>query len=139
MEDDESGSENERSRTAGDSGRPDRNGYRPRFEALLEILTSRRRRYALYYLRDREVTDLDSLATHLASIGRDVTVTALSDEELSRVKTQLVHTDLPALADAQLIEFDRRSGAIRYSAPPPLLEGVLRLSAHIDTPENRPE
>ena len=139
MDGDESGRDDEQSRTDGGPSRSERNGYQTQLEALLEALTSRRRRYALYYLRDQEVTDLDSLATHLASVEGNVATAALSDEAITRVKTELVHTELPALADARLIEYDPRSEVIRYSAPPAPLEAFLRLSARIDAPENRPE
>ena len=96
-----------RSGTNGEQSYPGPNGSRSnhgihrKFEALLDALTDRRRRDALYFLRDQEVTDLASLATHLAAIEQNVPVAALRDDEISRVRTDLVHADLPALADAQ--------------------------------------
>lgn len=136
--DEGSGSDDDAARSETSRSRSNRDGIHRQFEALLDVLTARRRRYALYYLRDHEVADLTSLATHLAAIERDVPVSALGDDDIARVETELVHADLPALADAQLLEFDRRSGTLRYSAPPPLLEALLRLSAHIDAPDERP-
>lgn len=137
MGDNESDPDDTESPAETDHGRSDRRNYQSKLETLLPVLTSRRRRYALYYLQKQEVTDLESLAPYLASIERDVAVSALSDDEIARIESQLTHGDLPALADAQLIDFDRRSGAIRYSAPPPLLEALLRLTAHIDAPEDQ--
>ena len=136
MDGDEFGPDDEQSRTDGGPSQSERNGDQTQLEALLEALTSRRRRYALYYLRDQEVTDLDSLATYLASVEGNVATAALSDAEITRVKTDLVHTDVPALADARLIDHDPQNEVIRYSAPPTPFEAFLRLSAQIDAPEN---
>lgn len=41
-----------------------------------------------------------------------------------RLAIQLQHTHLPKLADYGVVEYDRRSGAVRYQ-PDPLLEMVL--------------
>ncbi|WP_449271835.1 DUF7344 domain-containing protein [Haloterrigena turkmenica] len=50
------------------------------------------------------------------------------------MQTSLAHSDLPKLAENGLVEFDRRSKAVRYSRPPDLLDKMLRLCANFDDP-----
>lgn len=100
---------------------------------VLNALADRRRRLVLYYLRDEGTAGIDEVADHVAAAEEDVPVDGVTDEQRARVKTSLVHAHLPQLVDAGLVEYDRRTGVIRYAHPPTLLEKLLGVLGEIET------
>lgn len=105
-----------------------------KLEGVLRALLHQRSRYTLYFLQGNKVTDLDELATHVAAMEQDTDPAAVGSARVKQVQTSLIHSDLPRLEENGLIEFDRRSKAVRYSRPPDLLEKMLRLCATFDDP-----
>lgn len=92
-----------------------------RIDEILSLLADRHRRRGLCVLRNgggRAMT-LDTLASEIASAD-DVTA------DRATVETSLYHVHLPKLADAGVVEFDARSGDVRYRSVP-LVEDVLTL------------
>lgn len=98
---------------------------RHRLDELLSLLTEQRRRDVLYYLAATEVTDIESLAQNVAAMNEGVSVEEVSNEVQEQVQLKLVHTDLPKLANADVIEFDSRSEAIRCRNLPQVLECLV--------------
>ncbi|MFC4986356.1 DUF7344 domain-containing protein [Saliphagus infecundisoli] len=80
-------------------------GQRSRHDRLFELLSEHRRRVLLRYVEDRPVVTVGELA----AIVSEETGTATSEAAIS-----IRHADLPALADAGLIEYDSRSSTVRY-------------------------
>lgn len=76
---------------------------------------------------------VDNLAHYIALIK--VEPFSLDESLLQQTKAQLTHTDLPVLTDADFIDYDRRSRAVRYADPPSLLETTLEITLKIDAPE----
>lgn len=99
---------------------------------VLDCLTSSRRRHILYYLQEHEVVDVDELATQIASREGDIPPQEVTSDHHERIATSLVHTHLPKLADTELIEYDRRSNAIRYANSPSILDKILQLLAQLE-------
>ena len=111
-------------------------GDRATLEAVLRAITNYRRRHILYHLREEEVSDLDTVARHVAKVEEE----SITEERLEKRAEQelpaLVHSDLPALEDAALVEFDQRSEAVRYCEPPALLDKLLHICEEVDPPVN---
>lgn len=99
---------------------------------IFGCLTSSRRRIILYYLQENEIVDVDELVTQIAIKEAKIPSGEVSTDQRERIKAQLVHTHLPKLADTQCIEYDRRSGTVRYTQPPALLDKALRLLSHLE-------
>ena len=108
-------------------------------EGVLRALLNQRRRYTLYFLQATEVSEVDELATHVAAMEQDTDPETVDPDQVEKVQVSLVHSDLPMLEDQGLVEFDRRSSAVRYSRPPELLDKMLSLCATFDTPEISPQ
>ena len=104
-------------------------------ERVFGGLANKRRRYILYYLQDWEHTDVETLASQITAWEQDASIDEVSDEDQNEVLTSLLHSELPKLADYGLIEYDQRSGALRYTDPPALLEETLALTALVEKPE----
>ncbi|WP_436345553.1 DUF7344 domain-containing protein [Natronorubrum sp. FCH18a] len=128
---------NEVKDTAQDGGQNADDIGHKKLERILQTLTSQRRRYILYEMQENEVSDIDSLATTVTAMVQEVPPEKVKTKDVDNMKSQLIHAELPALADAGFIEYDQRSKAVRYSNPPSLLDGFLRLSAKIDSPSDQ--
>lgn len=78
-------------------------------DALLSLLADRHRRRLLEYLVDQPngTGSIDELQRHLRD--RDGASGGAEDVEIA-----LVHVHLPMLADGNLLEYDVRSGEVRY-------------------------
>ncbi|WP_339103012.1 hypothetical protein [Haloterrigena salinisoli] len=114
----------------------------PSLDLIFELLSNRRRRYALYHLHDQsdgvatmeELTDavvsrqyLESNADRTAETDRpEADADADADCDLEnrrrRVRMELQHTHLPKLEDAGVLEHDHRSEMVRYWNQPSLEE-----------------
>lgn len=116
-------------------------------DTIFFLLSDQRRRYALYCLHrlPGNVIELDELVqyvrameTYSRSKPSDIDVTSDTDssadsdrdsdggdaDENHKVAVALLHSHLPKLANAGVIEYDARSGAIRYWVHPSLQEWI---------------
>lgn len=94
----------------------------PALDEPLSALATWRGRCVVYYLEktDEGIASFD----HLAGVVLDHEEEATESE---RVDSILHHRTLPHLQDAGIVEYDRRSGAVRYRAdaiPDALLECI---------------
>ncbi|WP_083864304.1 DUF7344 domain-containing protein [Haloferax prahovense] len=99
---------------------PDRVG------ALCAVLAKERRRHILYALRDA-----DDTAVTVEELVQLLAEQEGADDGGERIERCLYHVSLPTLADAGIIEHDRRSGCVRYR-PTPLLERLLAQVTALD-------
>ena len=96
-------------------------------DATFYILSNRRRRYVCRYLLESEdgTTGFDELVD--AVVAREADADGESDaDHRKRVHSDLFHAHVPQLADAGLLDYDRRSDTIRYWGHPRLDAWVLR-------------
>lgn len=80
---------------------------------LLSALSSEYNRHVLQYFREsgRTVTSLSELADYVTDRQAD-------DTDGTRVAIRLHHVALPAFADAEVVEYDARSGTVRLQDLP---------------------
>lgn len=92
----------------------------PTLDSVLYLVTDQRRRCLLYVLErvHPKGVDLDDLARTVVEVDEDAT-------SVDRVRTDLVHHQLPRMAAAGVIEYDRESSHVRYIGSD-LLEEMLR-------------
>lgn len=101
------------------------------FDEVLDVISSPRRRSALYYLKDRAdgTVSLDGLAERVRE--RESTIPATSTSvSTDEVKISLAHAHLPKLDTAGIVEYDPDDATVRYRANPALescLEHAERL------------
>jgi hypothetical protein len=109
---------------------------RPSFDDIFDLLSDERRRYAIHYLRETSdgVSTLDDLTETVAAWETDTTQSDVPDDFCKRVEASLHHTHLPRLDDANIIDYDARSGSIRYWGQPVLEEYAEHVAA-MELPE----
>ncbi|NUB92780.1 hypothetical protein HTZ84_03100 [Haloterrigena sp. SYSU A558-1] len=107
----------------------------PSLNLIFELLSNRRRRYALYHLYDQpdgvatmdELTDAVVSRQYLESNSDPETDDRADDDpdlesRRQQVRMDLQHTHLPKLEDAGVLEHDHRSEMVRYWNQPSLEE-----------------
>ncbi len=95
-------------------------------DQVIGAIADERRRACLAVLGDRDgsvpVTDL---AATVAARSRDVSLIEVSDDYHRQVLTDLVHAQLPALAEADLVDWDRDAGVVAAADHAALTGGVV--------------
>jgi hypothetical protein len=87
---------------------------------LLELLSNRRRRYLWRALRrDGEELDLSEASRQIAAWENGVDVDAVEYDERKSVYNSLHQFHCPKMADAGLIEFDKRASTVRLASELP--------------------
>jgi hypothetical protein len=96
-----------------DGGRAS-SGYGPdRLDTLFDVMSHRRRRTALRYLRDAgEPVPVLDLARHLADSEGAASGRSAPASRYDAMRTALEHQHLPKLAHADLVEWDRRADVV---------------------------
>lgn len=85
-------------------------------DAVFEILSNQRRRFALHYLRHcEEPTALSDLVRAVAAWENGVAPEELDYKQRKRTYTSLYQTHLPKMADSGVIEYGRSRDDIRLT------------------------
>lgn len=107
----------------------------PSLNRIFHVLTSERRRYVLYHLREQPgAVELDDLAVAVVARIENESPDAVTDEEIDRMVVRLRNAELPKLADVGIVEYDDRSGMVRFRDPGRLLGAFLLLAARVERP-----
>ncbi|WP_339104962.1 hypothetical protein [Haloterrigena salinisoli] len=104
-------------------------------EVAFTMLSCRRRRYILHYLRQegRAVT-LHELSKQLAAWENDVDPDAVTHKQRMRVYTALRQSHLPKLDENGVVEFDASAGTIALTDDASELEVYLEVVPHDEIP-----
>ena len=107
------------------------------FDETLSLLSHHRRRDVLYYLREHGVATDETLATEIAATELDCEPEDVTAADREPILIDLRHHHLPKLDDGPLLEFDRRSGAVRWASPSDPVRSLLDYL--YDAEHSRPE
>ncbi|EMA11822.1 MULTISPECIES: DUF7344 domain-containing protein [Haloarcula] len=100
-----------------------------------EMLSNRRRRYAIQFLSGTPgPTSLSDLAEQVAAWENETSVAEISASERKTVYTSLQQFHLPKMADMGVIEFDQREGDVRLTESAADLDIYLELVDRYDIP-----
>lgn len=96
---------------------------------ILELLANRRRRFALYALVDapKGVLSFERLVEDVTTLEAGIMGTALTRDCYLDAATELRHWHLAMLADLGFVDYDERSGTLRYRGHPRLESWIERV------------
>lgn len=101
--------------TGGGSGAGGRTRGLSRDE-LFDLLSNRRRRYALYHLQyGPDETTIGALAEQIAAWEHDTTTEAVTSRQRKLAYNSLQQRHLPRLADHGAVAYDARAGTVRLT------------------------
>lgn len=106
-------------------------------DATFYILSNRRRRYVCRYLveADDGIAEFDALVEQVVDWEVEADGEEKEDHE-KRVESDLFHAHLPQLADAGLLDYDDRSGTVRYWGHP-RIDAWVDMAADEEFPTDR--
>lgn len=99
---------------------------------FLGAIASRRRRYVLYYLRDEGRSTLDEVAEEIAARNHGTSPGEVDEQVARNVRINLYHAQVPKLAEAEIITYDRRNRTLSYNRPPEPVEEFLDYCASVE-------
>ncbi|WP_226022001.1 DUF7344 domain-containing protein [Halomicrobium salinisoli] len=95
-------------------------------DQVIGAIADERRRTCLAVLGDRDGSvPATDLAAEVAARSRGVSLIDVSDDHHRQVLTDLVHAQLPALAEADLVDWDRDAGVVAAVDHPALTGGAV--------------
>jgi len=96
----------------------------PPFDVLFDLLAESRSRYALYALMGAEngLKNVGALADDVAMWEARADDAPLTDDRRTAIGEEPREKHLPRLADAEVVDYDERSDAVRYWRQPTLEE-----------------
>ncbi len=101
-------------------------------DVVFELLSSPRRRYILYYLRQsEEAVELTTLAEQVAAWENETDVDNITEQERKRVYVSLYQTHIPRLDEAGVIEYDKDSGMVALASQ------AREIDNYLDSTEER--
>jgi DNA-binding transcriptional ArsR family regulator len=95
-------------------------------DIVFELLSSPRRRYILYHLRQtNEPVELTTLAEQVAAWENETDVDNITEQERKRVYVSLYQTHIPRLDEAGVIVYDKDSGMVSLSSQAKEIDNYL--------------
>ncbi|WP_323191850.1 hypothetical protein [Halostella sp. PRR32] len=94
-------------------------------DEIFGTLANEKRRFTLYYLRERPTTTVDELADVLATKALVDTPTLSLSGYRDEMLIRLDHVHLQKLEAMSLVTYDRETGRVTLAALPPVVESVL--------------
>lgn len=134
MSDDENGG----NKNKNNSSRSDKldGGGLSSLNRYFDALADPRRRHTLYYLNDHrtEPITIDELARHVTAMETEYAPDTLVEADYADIKRELYHNHLPRLDDYGIIDYDPRSGDMRFHQSSRGLLLLLWVSQLIERP-----
>lgn len=95
-------------------------------DTIFDILSSARRRYVLYYLRQADdPVDINELARQVAAWENDVPVDELTDQQRKRVYISLYQSHIPKLDSLGIVDHDKDTGEVTLTQNAKLVDQYL--------------
>jgi hypothetical protein len=99
-------------------------------DLVYDILSSPRRRYVLYYLRQvDEPIELTALAEQVAAWENETEPDSLTDQERKRVYVSLYQTHVPKLDDAGIVSYNTDDGTVELARKATTIDEYLQQSS----------
>lgn len=87
-------------------------------EDVYQVLSNRRRRYAIHYLKQvDDQVDVSTLAEQVAAWENDKPISELDSQERKRVYISLYQSHLPTLQKRGLVAYDEDRGTVELTEP----------------------
>lgn len=104
---------------------------------VFELLTRERRRFVLYYLRERDgPVSVKELATTIEAWEDGSEPPALPDDRYRDILLTLKHEHLPKAAEVEFVQYDPEENVIELSGSPAEFEVVLSVAEAIEQPRS---
>lgn len=101
-------------------------------DTIFATLKSQRRRYIVYYLHQQGELAVDELAELIAASENGGDRATVTNDEQETMEVGLIHTHLPKLDGAGIIEYDDTTQRVRLEEDRPHLRPYLDEAAQVE-------
>jgi hypothetical protein len=102
---------------------------------VFEMLSNRRRRYAIHHLKRAEGrVSLSELAEQVAAWENETTIKGISSDERKTVYTSLQQFHLPKMEETGVVRYDDRAGTVELTDSAATLDIYLEVVDRYDVP-----
>lgn len=106
---------------------------------VFDILSEKRRRYALYYLsQQNDPVRVDDVAAQIAKWEANGSRQSIPDEKFDQIELELYHNDLPKASQLEYIQFDDEEGLVELTEAPHEIDAVIHVAKVIERPDRNP-
>ncbi|MDG5759472.1 hypothetical protein QA600_08965 [Natronococcus sp. A-GB1] len=103
-------------------------------ETVFELLREERRRYALYYLYERNgPVSVDELVETVEKWEDEGTAPEL--DSVDEIALELQHVHLPKSAEVEFIQYDPSRNLVQINGSPPEFDAFVTVAKLLETPE----
>lgn len=104
----------------------------PDLDEFHQLLCSASRRRILYYLQEHPEIPLEELSDVVAGWKAVEEGAVVGPRERDRIRVSLHHTDVPQLAESDVVAYDRETREVSLEPLPEPLSRILRASREYD-------
>lgn len=106
-------------------------------DAIFDLLSNQRRRYALMCLSEHQSLTLADLAEQVTSREQETSILEIPEEDVLRVYMSLWHAHIPKLAEADVVVYDQERDLVHLGPNAEFVERVIARSDGDDDVSNR--
>ena len=108
-------------------------------DQIFEVLSEERRRYALYYLEQKETAiPVEELIEQVAEWEAGRPAESIPDEKFDRIGIEFYHHELPKATDLQYVRYNPDEGLVELTGLPPEVGAIISIAKVIERPERNP-
>ncbi|WP_293032370.1 hypothetical protein [Natronococcus sp.] len=104
-------------------------------ETVFELLSDERRRYALYYLYERNgPVAVENVVETVEEWEDDALDGDPEDDSFDEIALELQHVHLPKSAEVEFIQYDPSRNAVQINGSPPEFDAFVTIAKLLETP-----
>lgn len=108
-------------------------------DQVFDVLSEERRRYALYYLDQKEgPVPVEELVEQVAAWETNRTAEAIPEEKFDQVELEFYHTELPKTTDLAYIQYDSEAKMVELTEVPAHVDAIISVAKVIERPDRNP-
>lgn len=105
-------------------------------DAVFDILSDERRRYALYYLHEQSgPVAVEDLVAVVRKWGDDPPIQDRSWDRVDALEVKLRHRHLPKTAEVDFVQYSPEQGIIQVEGTSPEIDALVTIARIIEQPE----
>ena len=105
-------------------------------DEIFDILSSERRRYAIYYLHEQNgPVAVEELANIISKWEDDPPTQDSSWDEINKLQIDLIHNQLPKTAEVEFVQYHPEQGTIQVEGTSPETDAIITIARVIERPE----
>ncbi|AGB37463.1 DUF7344 domain-containing protein [Natronococcus occultus] len=106
-------------------------------KTVFELLENERRRYALYYLYERDgPVPIEDVVETVERWETDGDGRVLDDGSFEEIALELQHRHLPRSAEVEFVQYDPSQNVVQINGSPPEFDAFVTIAKLLESPDD---